>query len=67
MDAKYDMHDIHEMVFLVKRKEELYSMEEHIVVEFLFHNRLLKLTPEEKIRVLQLRENLTKLLMVWED
>ena len=67
MDSKYDMHDIHEMVFLVKRKEELFSMEEHIVIEFLYHNRLLKLTPEERVKVLQLRENLTRLLIEWDN
>ena len=67
MDDKYNIHDVFEMVFLTKRKEALMSIQEHIVYEFLYHNRLLKLTPEERTKIIQLRESLTKLLMEWED
>lgn len=51
------------IIFLTKNRERLMSMEEHIVIEFLFHNRLLKLTHEERKNILKLRELLTILLM----
>ena len=67
MDANYNRHDVNEMIFLTKRKEALMSIQEHIVYEFLYHKRLLKLTPEERTKIIQLRESLTKLIMEWED
>ena len=60
-------NDINEMIFLAKRKEALMSMEEHLVIEFLYHNRLLKLTTNERKKILQMREQLTNLLMEWAD
>lgn len=66
-EEKYGKNDIHEMIFLLKRREELMSLSEHIVLEYLYHNRLLKLTTNERNKILQMREQLTKLLMEWED
>ena len=66
-DDKHNIHDVSEMVFLTKRKEGLMSMQEHIVIEFLFHNRLLKLTTEERKKILKMRESLTQLLMEWDN
>lgn len=65
-DDKYGISDIHEMIFLLKRREQLMSMSEHIVLEYLFHNRLLKLTTDERHKILQMRESLTKLLLEWD-
>ena len=58
--------DIVEMIFLVKRRAECLSLEEHIVYEFLYHNRLLKLNPEERNKVLILRDSLTLMLMEYD-
>ena len=66
-EDKYDKQDLFEMIFLLKRKGELLSMSEHIVIEYLFHNRLLKLTTDERKKILKMREQLTKLLIEWED
>ena len=65
-EDKYDKQDLFEMIFLLKRKGELLSMSEHIVIEYLFHNRLLKLTTDERKKILKMREQLTKLLIEWE-
>ena len=62
-DGKYNLHDMMEMIFLTKRKQALMSMEELIVFDYFFKNRLLNLTPQERTKITQLRENLTKLLM----
>lgn len=67
MDTKYDIHDIYEMVFLTKRKVELMSIEELIVIDYFFKNKLLNLTQEEKTKIIELRENLTRLLIAWEN
>lgn len=66
-EEKYDKQDLFEMVFLTKRREKLMSISEHIVIEYLFHNRILKLTTDERKKILQMREQLTKLLMEWDD
>lgn len=47
-DDKYSINDIYEMTYLLKRREKLMSMSEHIVIEYLYHNRLLKLTTDER-------------------
>ena len=65
-DYKMNIHEIYEMFFLLKRKEQLMNMEEHLVLEYLYHNRLLKLNPDEQIKILKMRETLTKLLMEWD-
>ena len=62
-DGKYNLHDMMEMIFLTKRKQALMSMEELIVFDYFFKNRLLNLTPQERTKITQLRENLTKILM----
>ena len=61
-DGKYNFHDTMEMIFLTKRKEQLMSIEELIVFDYFFKNRLLNLTPEERKRITRLKEALTKLL-----
>lgn len=61
-DDKYSINDIYEMIFLLKRREELMSMSEHIVIEYLYHDRLLKLTIDERKKLLQMRERFTKIL-----
>ena len=66
-EEKYDKQDLFEMVFLTKRREKLMSISEHIVIEYLFHNRILKLTTDERKKILQMREQLTKLLLEWDD
>lgn len=66
-DDKYSINDIYEMTYLLKRREKLMSMSEHIVIEYLYHNRLLKLTADERIKILQMREQLTTLLREWND
>lgn len=66
-DDKYSINDIYEMTYLLKRREKLMSMSEHIVIEYLYHNRLLKLTTDERIKILQMREQLTTLLREWND
>ena len=66
-EEKYDKEDLFEMVFLTKRREKLMSISEHIVIEYLFHNRILKLTTDERKKILQMREQLTKLLLEWDD
>ena len=62
-DGKYNFHDTMEMIFLTKRKQGLMSIEELIVFDYFFKNRLLNLTPQERTKITQLRENLTKILM----
>ena len=66
-DDKYSINDIYEMTYLLKRREKLMSMSEHIVIEYLYHDRLLKLTADERIKILQMREQLTTLLREWND
>ena len=66
MDDKYNKHDVMEMIFLNKRKEALMSIQELIVLDYFFKNRLLNLTPEERTKITQLRENLTKMLMEYD-
>ena len=66
MDDKYNKHDVMEMIFLTKRKEALMSIQELIVLDYFFKNRLLNLTPEERTKITQLRENLTKMLMEYD-
>lgn len=66
-DDKYSINDIYEMTYLLKRREKLMSMSEHIVIEYLYHNRLLKLTTDERKKILQMREQLTTLLREWND
>lgn len=58
--------DINEMIFLTKNRERLMSIDEHIIYNYLFELRLLKLTPDERIEILKLREQLTKMLKEWE-
>ena len=66
MDDKYNKHDVMEMIFLTKRKEALMSIQELIVLDYFFKNRLLNLTPEERTKITQLRENLTKMLIEYD-
>lgn len=66
-EDKYSINDIYEMTYLLKRREKLMSMSEHIVIEYLYHNRLLKLTTDERKKILQMREQLTTLLREWND
>ena len=65
-DGKYNFHDTMEMIFLTKRKQSLMSIQELIVFDYFFKNRLLHLTQEERNKITQLRENLTKLLMEYD-
>ena len=65
-EGKYNLHDILEMIFLTKRKEALMSIEELIIFDYFFKNRLLHLTQEERLKITQLRENLTKILMEYD-
>ena len=62
-DGKYNLHDVMECCFLTKRKAELMSIEELIILDYFFKNRLLNLTQEERSKITLLRENLTKILM----
>ena len=66
-EYKYDKQDLFEMIFLTKRREKLMSISEHIVIEYLYHNRLLELTTDEKKKTLQMREQLTKLLIEFDN
>lgn len=61
------IHENYEMIFLCKRRCNLMSIEEHIVFDYFFKNRLLKLTPEERTQIIKLREGLTKLIRDWDD
>lgn len=64
---KYSINDMYEMMYLLKRREKLMSISEHIVIEYLYHDRLLKLTTDERNKILQMREQLTTLLREWND
>lgn len=66
MDDNYNKHDVMEMIFLTKRKGALMSIQELIVLDYFFKNRLLNLTPEERTKITQLRENLTKMLIEYD-
>ncbi len=60
-------NELTEMIYLTKRREILMTFEEHIIYEFLFHQRLLKLTQEERAKILKMRATLTKILMEWNN
>lgn len=60
-------NELTEMIYLTKRREILMTFEEHIIYEFLFHQRLLKLKQEERAIILKMRATLTKLLMEWDN
>lgn len=54
--------DIYEMIFLCRRREILMSIEEYIVFDYFFQERLLNMTHDEREKTLEIKKELTKIL-----
>lgn len=60
MDYKQNKHEIQEMIFLMRRREDLMSLEEHIVLSYMLQKRLENMTPEKVINFFKLKVELDK-------
>jgi hypothetical protein len=59
---KIEHNDLFEMIYFMKKRDDLLSNEEFIVYEYMFQLRIAKMNEDEKVKLETMKNNLTVLL-----